>query len=267
MHETLFAVPLTFAVLHFFMFLFYREQKGNLYYALFAASLSLLIFGLFQAETTPDPDMHWYYGQLSKAASILTLLFSIRFLHHELLGYSPRFFRWLAVICVLALVFIWIIPLEFVFVFFGLVLFPEVVRVTYVGVRKRVMGARIVALGWLLFTAGCCLQLLRELGIIQFEGLFVPYLYGTIALVVAISVHLARSFALVEAENARISVIREYGDTSPVYCSPGQLNQVFMHLIRNAIEAMDEAGEIILRLGTGTEVTITLPRRQSDAER
>ena len=70
-----------------------------------------------------------------------------------------------------------------------------------------------------------------------------------------------------ETENARISVIKEYGDTSPVYCSPGQLNQVFMHLIRNAIEAMDEAGEIILRLGTGTEVTITLPRRQSDAER
>jgi two-component system NtrC family sensor kinase len=195
MHQMLFAVPLAFAVLHFFMFLFYRELKGNLYYALFAASLSLLIYGPFQAGVASDPDTHWYFGQLSEAASILTLLFSIRFLHHELLGRSPKFFRWLAVICLLVLAFCWAIPLDVVYVFFAVVLFPEVVRVTYIGVRNRVTGARIIALGWLLFIAGCGFQLLLVLEIIPQERLFFPYLYGTVALVVAMSFHLARNFA------------------------------------------------------------------------
>ena len=54
----------------------------------------------------------------------------------------------------LALVFCWAIPLDYVFVFYAVTLFPEVVRVTFIGVRERVVGARIIALGWLLFVAG-----------------------------------------------------------------------------------------------------------------
>jgi signal transduction histidine kinase len=194
-HQALFAVPLAFAVLHFLMFLFYREQKGNLYYALFAASLSLLIYGPFQAGGAPDPDGQWAFGQLSEAASMLTVIFSLRFLYHELLGRSPRFFRWLATVCLLVAVFCWAIPLDFVYVFFGVALFPEVVRVTYIGVRRKVTGARVIALGWLLFVIGCGIQLAMVLDLVATERLSFPYLYGTVALVVAMSFHLARNFA------------------------------------------------------------------------
>ena len=41
-----------------------------------------------------------------------------------------------------------------------------------------------------------------------------------------------------------ISVVKNYGDIRPIYCSPGQLNQVFMHVFKNAIQAIDAAGEI-----------------------
>ncbi len=37
---------------------------------------------------------------------------------------------------------------------------------------------------------------------------------------------------------ADISVVRQYGDLPPVECYPGQLNQVFMSLLMNAIEAL-----------------------------
>ena len=37
-----------------------------------------------------------------------------------------------------------------------------------------------------------------------------------------------------------ISVIKEYGDLPLVECSPGQLNQVFMNLLTNAIDALEE---------------------------
>jgi signal transduction histidine kinase len=39
----------------------------------------------------------------------------------------------------------------------------------------------------------------------------------------------------------RIEVIRNYGQFSQVKCYPGQLNQVFMNLLANAIEALEES--------------------------
>jgi two-component system, NtrC family, sensor kinase len=37
-----------------------------------------------------------------------------------------------------------------------------------------------------------------------------------------------------------IQVIREYGNLPLIYCSPGQLNQVFMNIIVNAIDALED---------------------------
>ncbi|WP_067775581.1 ATP-binding protein [Nostoc sp. NIES-3756] len=41
-------------------------------------------------------------------------------------------------------------------------------------------------------------------------------------------------------EYPAIEVIREYGDLPPIECYPGQLNQVFMNILVNAIDALDE---------------------------
>ena len=38
-----------------------------------------------------------------------------------------------------------------------------------------------------------------------------------------------------------IEVVKNYGKLPPVYCYPGQLNQVFMNLIANAIDALEES--------------------------
>jgi len=38
-----------------------------------------------------------------------------------------------------------------------------------------------------------------------------------------------------------IEVIRNYGDLPPIDCYPGQLNQVFMNLLANAIDALEES--------------------------
>ncbi|MGD2183920.1 trifunctional serine/threonine-protein kinase/ATP-binding protein/sensor histidine kinase [Lusitaniella coriacea] len=44
-------------------------------------------------------------------------------------------------------------------------------------------------------------------------------------------------------ERPAIEITKEYGDLPEVQCFPGQLNQVFMNLIANAIDALDEFNE------------------------
>ncbi len=41
-------------------------------------------------------------------------------------------------------------------------------------------------------------------------------------------------------EHPAIEVIRDYGDLPPIECYPGKLNQVFMNILVNAIDALDE---------------------------
>ncbi|MGK7900325.1 MAG: PAS domain S-box protein [Hormoscilla sp.] len=42
----------------------------------------------------------------------------------------------------------------------------------------------------------------------------------------------------------KIQVIKEYGDLPPVQCYPGELNQVFMNILANAIDALEECQNI-----------------------
>jgi signal transduction histidine kinase len=42
----------------------------------------------------------------------------------------------------------------------------------------------------------------------------------------------------------RVTIVREYGDLPKLLCNPGQLNQVFLNLIKNAVQALENGGTI-----------------------
>ncbi|OKH37343.1 serine/threonine protein kinase [[Phormidium ambiguum] IAM M-71] len=42
-------------------------------------------------------------------------------------------------------------------------------------------------------------------------------------------------------QRSAIEVVKEYGDLPPIECFPGQLNQVFMNIVANAIDALEES--------------------------
>jgi signal transduction histidine kinase len=46
-----------------------------------------------------------------------------------------------------------------------------------------------------------------------------------------------------QPERPAIVIIKEYNNLPPVECYPGQLNQVFMNLIANAVDALDESNQ------------------------
>ncbi len=61
-----------------------------------------------------------------------------------------------------------------------------------------------------------------------------------------------------EGDRPTIEVIRNYGDILPVECYAGQLNQVFMNILGNAIDAIEEAWHrLTTRLTPPRTITVT----------
>lgn len=57
----------------------------------------------------------------------------------------------------------------------------------------------------------------------------------------------------------RIEIIKEYGDIPEIECFPGQLNQVFMNLLSNAIQAINGEGKIFIKTSANeTNVRISI---------
>jgi PAS domain S-box-containing protein len=48
----------------------------------------------------------------------------------------------------------------------------------------------------------------------------------------------------------KCKVVKEFGNLPEVYCLPSQLNQVFMNLLVNAAQAIEQRGEVTIRTGT-----------------
>ena len=45
----------------------------------------------------------------------------------------------------------------------------------------------------------------------------------------------------------KVTVHKHFGDVPSIYCSPSQINQVFLNLITNAADAIDDQGEVVVR--------------------
>ncbi len=43
-----------------------------------------------------------------------------------------------------------------------------------------------------------------------------------------------------------VEVVRDYADVPPIYCAPSKINQVFMNLVNNAVQAMEGRGTLTL---------------------
>ncbi len=61
-------------------------------------------------------------------------------------------------------------------------------------------------------------------------------------------------------ERAEIEVVKNYGILPPVECYPGQLNQVFMNILVNAIDAMEWKGISLEQLGSDKQTPNSFPR-------
>lgn len=63
----------------------------------------------------------------------------------------------------------------------------------------------------------------------------------------------------------RITVTKDYGDLPLVECMPGQLNQVFVNLLTNAVDAVEGEGEVVITTRTEGDEHVSIGIRDTGA--
>ena len=70
-----------------------------------------------------------------------------------------------------------------------------------------------------------------------------------------------------KGDRPKIEIIKQYGNLPPINCYPGQLNQVFMNIIANAIDAFDELYQHHSYVKTVSEPTIIITTSLDSGEK
>jgi serine phosphatase RsbU (regulator of sigma subunit) len=197
----------SFALLHLFLFAFYRSDRANLYYAVFACSFASLILSEFYANSGAT--------SLPVASAIGAINFFIlgciftsflAFLYAAFGFAPPKYFRilvavWLSLAVALVVIrspgrFSWLV---------SLCIFLSVTESMYLmskALRYKVYGAWLIGIGVQGFACALIMQLVRNnMGVRNvFFNLFALALY--FVLPVCVSLYLARRFAHNERERS-----------------------------------------------------------------
>lgn len=195
-------VSYAFALLHFLLFLFYRQERANLFYSLFVFNLAngSLFFNIVNggSQTAVVSAVLFILFASSYAAALLALQ---AFLYE---AFTPRFSKlfWLSAACWLALSLLLIVFVRQILTLYATTAFlfvslSDSLRLIVSAVRRRRDGAWIIAGGVLTLGVGVALVVLNEFRFFENPRW---YQYASdvgvfLAVPVAVSIYLARNFA------------------------------------------------------------------------
>ncbi|MCP4214378.1 MAG: SpoIIE family protein phosphatase [bacterium] len=193
------ALMLAFALLHFVLFAYSPQNKGNLYYAVFLVTFAIHTFLDIQTSYISENfDTIIWFKRVMRASTIVFVIFLMRFYYYVFYKECPRRFRYFAIVMSLAVIPLILRPNSF-FVYYlpiQLVLYVDMTWVIIVAIREKKEGAWLFAMGGSATTIFASYDLLLDFGIIRPIGnIQNAYYFGTVGLFVAVSVYLARDFA------------------------------------------------------------------------
>jgi serine phosphatase RsbU (regulator of sigma subunit) len=196
-------VPFAFMVIHLILFIYFRQSRENLYFAVFLLFYALNIFTDYQWSLFGRPDESILLIQMNRVLLSLQWLAALRFVYA--LFYKTllkRFWFLMALISIASVITLikmspmdldvhykYIIPVIFLFWF-------EVFRVIVKAIQEGRDGARIIALGFFIHFAFSAFDTLIDQGISTiFDQMQNPYAIGTIGFLVTMSFYLARNYS------------------------------------------------------------------------
>ncbi len=185
-------VPLAFAILHVFLFLFYPSSKENLYYASFTGFMAAATFMDYeQGNAESFPIIH-------RILLICMIVSAIRFTYSLFYPKLPKaWYLFLTAGLGLVMWTVWEHSRAIDYILgLGLLILVEILRVIVVAVLYQKDGAWILGLGALPFIVAAASDIAMDFGLLgPILGTSNPYLYGSLGLMISMSVYLARRFA------------------------------------------------------------------------
>ena len=196
-------VPLSFAILHFLLFLFYRRDRANFYFALFTATIGL--WGLLEHRP-------FYVTDANTALLLLRLIFpyvalmplaGLRCLYSFFYLNLPRQFWIFALAGIGLAVWTWSAVASWASALFFVIALLEMLRVVIVALRRKEPGAWIIGTGFAAFSLS--LLAVFIIGLLEMMGLFeilsLPLVYGLVygvgvfGLLLSMSIYLSHNIA------------------------------------------------------------------------
>ncbi|MCK5126251.1 MAG: hypothetical protein KAR42_08335 [candidate division Zixibacteria bacterium] len=195
-HQIFFTtVSLSFALIHFLLFVFYPGRRENLYFSILTIGFAGLSYCPFQLTFESSLGMYSFYFIAFKISLIVVSISGLRMLFTFFYYQTPKSFWILGVAGVCMSLMSWYFPLNYYYVaaFFSMCIGIYLLTCA-IFCHKR--GAVLIGVGYLLFTIGSAIQILAETQIIpNWWGIHQPYMLGILGMLVFMSIHLARDFA------------------------------------------------------------------------
>ncbi len=188
-------VPLAFCLLHFLLFLFYPQNKSNLYFSLFALCMAMLTFFVFRgihlSSAIAYINNYYVFNLTIIGVSIFGLLFLYSLFYPK---FPIQFWILLSIGVVLAFISRGISQsYAYMFAFLAIL---EQMRIVVIAITKRREGIWIISAGYIILTIFCCLQMGGDLDILpRIPAIGYAYLWGFLGMLIFMSVYLARQFA------------------------------------------------------------------------
>jgi len=203
LHQTLLVgLSLTFALFHFLLFVFYPKSRSNLFFALLAFCVALIVFSDFQIKIVTSPALMLFFQRVNFIFIPLTGLAALRFIYSLFYSKRPRQYSWFFFVGIVLSLLAWFKPYftePFLRIFLFLILLEFVRTILYIRLRKAqalIPGGWIIALGCIPLLLTVAIENLSKIVDVAFvwEYWNLSSAYSFLVLMFSMSLFLARDF-------------------------------------------------------------------------
>lgn len=193
------SIAAAFALMHFFLFLFYPKFKENLYFAVCMLGFAVIIYSDYQTQFTLSVAEIIRYIQIANIAKYVAIVFGILMVYSMSFGKIPKYAVLFIIIGSALAIWTFIQPFDIgnkigdVFLIAAMI---EMTRANIMSQKAKEGRSWIVFTGFMILCITLIYQLLVSYNVISpIANIRATYLYGALALSLSMSIYLSQKFA------------------------------------------------------------------------
>ena len=199
------ALLLSFAVIHFLLFIFYPKGKENLFYSISMLAFSIVVYSGVRLNTGDSIFDIILFSRINNVAVLAAVLFGLLTVYASSYKKYPKQAYIFSVISLIFIIYILftskggISLVDYVFFGFCILMTLEIIRVMIISIRKKEAWgwSWVIGLGFTVALLIIIYQILISVQVIQqpLFGLYLVYIYGIMFLAITVSINLSKKVA------------------------------------------------------------------------